>query len=394
MEVLRAWFVSTMGLLLLVCAPALARGTSMQLLTQDKGWALSNRHLFWTADNGSHWKDITPRAVGFIDDVFFLDTSRGWVLFNDSDEKSDLISFRLASTADSGQTWTIIPIKVPNQEQDELSGSAWLDFIDPLHGWFMLQRNSSAAFSLGRLFATSDGGASWHELGAPIAGRPVFVTALDGWISGNSGPKGMYSTHDGGKSWQEDGPPLQKLPASLPTEPGYGDVKFTNAKHGFLVIWLGPSNDAEEPRGEALVLYVTDDGGRNWKRDRVLTTDHSKFLRLGASTVVPDPSGTGSALIVRFNDRKHLNRLTLMTARQGETTTDVAPSVSSENILWRQGDDVAELSFTSGARGWARTALGDLLLTMDGGATWKDISPTRVPAAPATKPPATFRDFH
>ena len=384
------WFAFPM---ILLCASALAQTTSMQLLTPDTGWALSNSHLFWTTESGNHWRDVTPHVTGHIDDVFFLDTSRGWALLSSS-ENSDMVSFRLARTADSGQTWTITPIKVPNQEQDELSGSAWLDFIDPLHGWFMLQRNSSAAFSLGRLFATSDGGASWHELGAPIAGRPVFATALDGWISGNSGPKGMYSTHDGGKSWQEDGPPLQELPASLPTRPTYGDVKFADAKHGSLLISLAASNDVEEPRGEALVLYVTDNGGRTWKPDRTLTdkgafTKHGAALsRLGAHCLVPDSSGSGSTLIVRFNDRKHPNRVTLMTARQGEITTDAAPAASSESVLWRQGDDVAELSFFTSAEGWARTSLGDLLLTTDGGATWKDISPTPV-ARPAVAPTPT-----
>jgi len=115
-------------------------------------------------------------------------------------------------------------------------------------------------------------------------------------------------------------------------------------------IWQ-PSNNAQEPRGTALILYVTDDGGRTWKHERTLT-DRGAFTRyggalsrIGASTTVSEPSGTESALIVAFNDRKHSNRLTLMTVLRGKSTTDAAPSVSSENALWRQGDDIAELSF-------------------------------------------------
>src|SRR5215472_8940069 len=281
MEVLRAWFAARMALALLVCAPALGWGTSMQLLTPDKGWAVTGGRLFWTADNGSHWKDITPRAIGFIDTVFFLDTSRGWVLFSDGDENSNLISFRLASTTDSGQTWAITPLEVPDQRADELDGRAWVDFVNPLHGWIILLRNSSSAFSLGRLFATSDGGESWREFGPPVAGRPVFNTTKDGWISG-PGWAGMFSTYDGGKTWQDNGPSLQDLPPSLPTQPSYGDVKFTDAKHGAVPIWLQPSNDAEESRGTALVLYVTDDGGRTWKRERTLT-DRGTFSKYGGA---------------------------------------------------------------------------------------------------------------
>jgi photosystem II stability/assembly factor-like uncharacterized protein len=399
MQVLRAWFASTICLLLLICVPAPARGSSMQLLTQDKGWVLSNRHLFWTADNGSHWKDITPRAVGFIDAVFFLDTSRGWVLFSDGDEKSNLISFRLASTTDSGQTWAITPVKVPSQKPEELDGRTWLNFVDPLRGWMVLRANSSSAFSWGLLLKTDNGGKSWKELPqAPAAGQPVFATAHDGWISG-PGWAGMFSTHDGGKTWG-GGPSLEDLPPSMPA-PGYGDVKFINAKHGFLPIWLQAAADAEEPRGTALALYVTEDGGRTWKRDRTLidrgafTKDGAALSRIGASTVVPDHSGTGWTLLVAFNDRKHLSRVALMTVgNQGEVTTDAAPSVTSENVLWRPGDDVAELSFTSSVQGWVRTALGDLLLTVDGGATWKNIGPAQRPVAPAINFPTTFRKFH
>lgn len=74
-------------------------------------------------------------------------------------------------------------------------------------------------------------------------------------------------------------------------------------------------------------------------------------------------------------------------AQQGEATTETAPRVGSEGVLWRQGDDIARLSFVTGAEGWARTSLGDLLLTKDGGATWKDISPIPVPR-PAVPPTA------
>jgi len=53
----------------------------------------------------------------------------------------------------------------------------------------------------------------------------------------------------------------------------------------------------------------------------------------------------------------------------------------SDGVLWRNSDEISELSFTSSTRGWARTHFGDLFLTNDGGATWKDISPTPIPHA-------------
>jgi photosystem II stability/assembly factor-like uncharacterized protein len=385
-------FVSLLALCLFPCTLALAGDTFMHLISLGKGWAIgSNQKLFWTNDNGAHWTDISPKTASHLSDVFFLDSSYGWVLLSDYDEQTNLASIHIASTTDTtGQSWKIVPVKVHSQEPDELSGKGWLDFADSIHGWLVLYRNSSAAFSLARLFATVDGGASWEELlSPPVAGHPVFVSPQDGWLSG-PGWAGMYSTHDGGRSWKGGGPSLGDLPPSLPSQPSYGEVKFSDAKHGFVPVWLQASNDAEEPRGTALILYVTDDGGQTWKRDRTLT-DRGTFSkygaalsRIGAASVVPDPSGTGAILVVTFNDRKHRNRVTLITVAQGEIASDTASAKRSENALWRTGDDIAELSFVTSTQGWARTSLGDLLLTMDGGSTWKDISP--IPAVrPATR---------
>jgi photosystem II stability/assembly factor-like uncharacterized protein len=386
MAAMRRIFVAFSYLILVSWTPALGQSVSMQLITAEKGWALDNHRLFWTNDDGSHWKDITPphQESETITDTFFLDSSHGWVLLCGEQDDGNKLNFHVANTSDSGETWSATSLKINGQAPDEFSGTGWINFADPQHGWLVLHRNSSSAFSLARLFATSDGGASWHELSSPpIAGRPVFATAQDGWVAGNGGPKGMYSTHDGGKNWQDEEPFLGNLPPSLPTNPRYGDAKFTDAKHGFLPIWLGPANDAEEPRGTAIALFTTSDGGQTWKLDRALT-DGSRLSRLGSSSVVPDSSGVGAALVVRFNDREHLNRVTLMTIRPGEIKTTKAPSLSSENVLWRQGDDIEELSFIASAHGWARTSLGDLLLTADGGATWKNINPI-----PVVRPPVT-----
>jgi hypothetical protein len=64
--------------------PPPLRVASIKLIVPGVGWALASRHLFWTTDNGVHWKDITPTANVFSDekicDVFFLDTHHAWVL--------------------------------------------------------------------------------------------------------------------------------------------------------------------------------------------------------------------------------------------------------------------------------------------------------------------------
>ncbi len=55
----------------------------MKLLAPNVGWAMSMRRLMWTSSGGTEWEDITPPGPSdaLISAVFFLDTSRGWVLF-------------------------------------------------------------------------------------------------------------------------------------------------------------------------------------------------------------------------------------------------------------------------------------------------------------------------
>ena len=136
----------------------------MQLLAPSTGWVADNGHLFWTVDNGTHWKDISPDPVVHPVDVFFLDTLHAWALLIAADEEKGLISFVVAATSDAGQTWSKSVINVPSQKPDELDGTAWLDFVDSAHGWIVLHANSNSAFSWGLLLTTDDGGKNWREL--------------------------------------------------------------------------------------------------------------------------------------------------------------------------------------------------------------------------------------
>src|SRR3989442_11814921 len=91
-------------LALLSCTPALAQEERMQLLTPNVGWVLGGDTLFWTTDNGDHWTNITPPAsvpVERIGDVFFLDSTTGWVVLSRWDQATDNWRFDLAETNDS-----------------------------------------------------------------------------------------------------------------------------------------------------------------------------------------------------------------------------------------------------------------------------------------------------
>src|SRR6202795_3021753 len=60
----------------------------MKQVTADTGWVATNRDLFWTTSNGGEWKNITPPQLADgqeISAVFFLDTSRGWLVVSRGD---------------------------------------------------------------------------------------------------------------------------------------------------------------------------------------------------------------------------------------------------------------------------------------------------------------------
>lgn len=343
----------------------------MQLLVPGKGWARgSNGRLFWTDDDGAHWTNISPNTTSYMTDIFFLDVSHGWVLLTRIDEEKNLAAFAIASTSDSGRTWTFSPLAVPAQKPDELDGHAWLDFADPMHGWAVLHARSSSAFSWGLLLATDDGGKTWTELPhAPIASRPTFFTPRDGWLSGPAWA-GRFSTHDGGRSWQGGGGPAD-LPEAVLTHVSYGEIKFTSPKHGFLPIWLAPSNDEHRSRGTDLILYVTDDGGQTWRRDKALTDSD-----LGPIDYVKDiitlPGTDESVLIAAINDKT--NRLTLITAGRERAVTRL-----NSTLPLREHDYIVQFDFADSIHGWAFTRMGSLLSTTDSGAIWNDQSPEPTP---------------
>jgi photosystem II stability/assembly factor-like uncharacterized protein len=334
---------------------------SMKLLTPQIGWAESGQHLYWTTDDGAHWKDIAPKKSSEenIGGVFFLDASHGWVVLSHPDKEAEL-QFRIAATEDAGATWASSPIKLPWERlADDFAGGADLFFLDKDHGWADLDLKSSSSFAPGRLLASQDGGKTWQATsGDPgRAGFLCFFSERDGVLAG--GPQGteLYLTHDGSKSWQElslKAPP-EAAPADFPT---YGEPQCRNGKDGFLpVTYSGADGSAS-----ALVLFATEDGGRIWRPDRLLP----HLGETSAGETVPSAI-VGSELIAapRTTASKTLELMKIPSlGRSNRIATPIAGSGSVQ---------VSRLSFVSESTGWAATWNG-LFSTTDGGVTWTNIS--------------------
>lgn len=203
----------------------------------DDGW-LFGQGLFVTTNGGATWSATSVRADVY--DVGILESS-AWAV-------TDAGLFR--SNAGS-TTWTAMP-SAPIQ-----GGGPFQLIRATAQVAFIAQQ---AQFET-RLFRTSDGGATWHDLGAPCRGYGMPVATLDGvhlWMICASEPgagnqaKWTYTSDDSGAHWTlrayNDG---VKATGSMPSN-GYAHwLAIISTTTGFM------AND----RGD---LYRSTDQGTTW----------------------------------------------------------------------------------------------------------------------------------
>lgn len=181
-------------------------------------------------------------------------------------------------------------------------------------GWDILRRNSS-----GDLVSV------------------YFTSSERGWIGGDNGY--LAVTVDGGRNWTKQ---------PLNTAENINEIYFRNDENGYL---LAGSK-----------IYITKDGGKNWRENIVI--NRSEFRGL-----IPE------FLSVRFSDKKRgwivgsldnkdgnvVDSLILQTVDSGETWTRVV-------IPYKQ--ELYHVDFVSDSRGWIVGDKGLILKTEDGGNNW------------------------
>lgn len=346
--------------------------TAIKLLTAQVGWAMTRvghkTHLVWTTNGGRDWKDITPQLpsprsdsqgqprVELISSAFFLNTKLGWVLFSYYDQPQS--QFNLASTTNSGRTWTIMPVAIPHWDRKQAPVRAAVDlkFADPAHGWLVLARESGPLFRFGELLVTSDGGRSWKPAANDpgIQGLVALASPSVGFLAGGPADEDLYITRDGARSWRKVTLDAPKEVGS-PTWTTYDVPIFLDSKHGFVAVTYSHAGSKS-----AAVLFETRDGGFSWKADRMLTN-------------LPETTG-GGKVASTIADSTWI--VALATTKKPPASPLLIKLPSGETI--RASDEIASghitsapLSFVSQLRGWVVGPRGRLHSTDDGGATWK-----------------------
>jgi hypothetical protein len=245
--------------------PVTLQGSPLQaagLIDQNRGWALAAERLLWTEDGGATWRDISPVFSGAyrILGVTFRLPFDGWVVLQSLNADGGS-AIQVVHTRD-GVTWETSLLNSITVEEADAIQAAYLDIRDDSSAMLALKLESGSSFSLGRLFATQDGGHTWQERSLPM-GEPVkFLDALHGWIAG--GPTGnmLFRTQDGGETWQ---PQVLPLPSVRRVQVGLPHF-YGNQLARLPAIISGQT-------GKTLALFSSQDAGNTWSLQMNLPID-------------------------------------------------------------------------------------------------------------------------
>jgi photosystem II stability/assembly factor-like uncharacterized protein len=261
----------------------------------------------------------------------------------------------VAVTADGGKTWTI------RWRGADVSGVATVPETDV--GWAVVSPRPLCRVCPGKLIRTEDGGRTWHVVGtAPWISRPSFPSPRVGFaMSSKQADAGdLMKTVDAGRTWRRVGSPCAK---------GWGGyawgaaLSFVSPSRGWLLCTGQPGAGSQSK-----ALYVTSDGGRQWRR---LLNAHFERgrIRLGGL------QGSGYAHGISFA-RSGLGLLwgsrgySLWTAdggRHWHPVSATSPEVREGWTGWVVSDRIAYLLVhDTGSRRAQK-----LLRTADAGRTWK-----------------------
>lgn len=212
-----------------------------------------------------------------------------------------------------------------------------VDFPAKEEGWVVGQ--------LGKIFHTTDGGASWEEQQSKtnlLLTAVDFVDHLHGWIVGEQGL--ILHTADGGRTWerQQSGIPYPLF-----------NVEFVSQESGWVVGHWGT------------ILY-TADGGKHWVgRSLWRELQEQEFVDPAALHDVIDPE-TGEVI-----------------AKAGQLlTTELIAEIihrGIEGVRVREDTVLNAVFFLDQKHGWIVGERGLVLCTADGGMSWERIILPRPP---------------
>lgn len=326
-----------------------------ELVSPGFGWAVCDRQLLVTQD-GRAWVNVTPPRLLFqVEDVLFLDRSRGWVVANDCVS----VKAYVYRTSDGGQTWRAAaapPVNCAAGSRLQLS------FVDETHGWLnQVIENAPSA----RLSRTDDGGKRWKPVSElPALGVIVFRTREDGWLgrADFAQPQQLSVTRNGGRTWRRR---LLAPPRGWSGARAFPDVPTFFGERGVLPVMLSRSGRS------AVAFYATGDGGRTWRLRAVRSVDF-RVLRPRSPFVWYVPTSIADPDVWWLAGGRATPSVSI-TSDGGRTWRTFHPARLSRARGWA-------ISAANASSGWLTTHApstlrGTLYATGDGGRTWRRLRP-------------------
>ncbi|HEV2250431.1 MAG TPA: hypothetical protein VGT60_07985 [Candidatus Limnocylindria bacterium] len=330
-------------------------------MTPQFGWALTTDRLAVTRDAGTTWATATPPGItaAQLATVFFLDASHGWAVAPGARTLTTPVGteLQLFRTSDGGTTWTRT---TAGRTLWGSPGSMLFTFFDQQHGWLEIALEGSPLAAPSQLLATDDGGATWRAM--PMIGRGAirFSSTKVGWLASNGYARGgrLLRTVDGGVSWTDVSP-------AIPTSHSGTRALFTTPRMFDLntgALFVSYSQDHSPSTAPGFSFFVTRDGGATWS------------IAIDEVSSAPFVADAPHAFAIA-----DANHWAVIIDGQLKTTADGGRSTRRATAVGLSAT-VAGVDFVSGSLGWAlsitgTTAIGQLLRTTDGGATWTPVAP-------------------
>ncbi len=184
-----------------------------------------------------------------------------------------------------------------------------------------------------------------------------FVDSMTGWAAGDAGA--VYRTTDGGRTWK---PLLAGAAANI------NFIHFVDWNHGWMLGESSGKPSADENEGETILLLTTN-GGRTWTRRSL-----PNVLSLHFTDPKNGWAAGKNATLMKTTD----GGLEWTKVESIEKLIGLPIESSSYNFGFR------DIYFADAERGWlignfygrARSNIGGIFTTSDGGATWKRVPVT------------------
>ena len=238
--------------------------TSVHMVNDLQGWAMSQTLVMYTKDGGKTWQDITPKDIGVIfsslssqaQSTFeitgtFFNAHDAWVAVPQPGK------ITLSRTEDGGLNWQTIALSTIQSRGSFPVQIISLVFVNPQIGWLLLSMGRSAGQENVELYQTKDSGITWNlvaDTGQNAAKGKMtsdgtktglgFRDPSEGWLTGSTHGNAvfLYHTMDGGATWDTQS---IDLPAGFTATGGsatsYPPI-FFDEQRGVIPVYLGNTN--------------------------------------------------------------------------------------------------------------------------------------------------------